>query len=433
LITSGRSGGPRSDEPGPAPPGPSPEKADAASSARAPLSARERVLAAARATRPVRVLIVTGEASGDLQGARLVEALWRVEPRFDIYAVGGEKMRAAGASIVEDSSTWGFIGFWDAIVRLPHLYRVYQRLRSAVSVTRPDLLILIDCPGFNMRLARHARSLGIRTLYYFPPSAWTRNDARARHIAARVDHVVAAFEYTEQTYRRAQQPCAYFGHPLIDVIKPGGSAEEIRARHGLPEGKRFVGLLPGSRRAEIERMGEPLLAAARLLSERTADLHFLVPVASPAVSVLVRNAVARYGDDLPVTVIEGGGTDVMTVSDLLVMTSGSASLEAVILETPMILTYRLAAFDYWLAHLVLSDFTYMGLPNLILQQPVVPELIQDQASPERIAQEAEGLLTDPERYGKMKDNLLKVKKQLGAPGVVDRVAQYIWETVSNGP
>lgn len=410
---------------------PDPAQGDATTRALNP--ARERVLAESRATRPRRILIVTGEASGDLQGARLIEALWRIEPRLEIRAVGGERMRAAGARIVEDSSMWGFIGIWDAVMRLPALWMIWQRLRRAVRRASPDLLILIDCPGFNMRLASYARNLGIQTLYYFPPSAWTKNEARARHIAQRVDHIVAAFEYTEQMYDRVQRPVAYFGHPLVDVIKPTGSAEEVRARLGLPEGKRFVGLLPGSRRPEIVRMGPVLLAAARKLAERIPDLHFLVPVASPAIGRLVRDTVARHDSDLSLTVVDGGGSDVMTVSDLLIMTSGSASLEAVIHETPMILVYKLAPFDFWLAQFVLTDFTYMGLPNLILQQPVVPELIQDDASPERILQEAEALLTDVSRYSKMKDNLLKVKKQLGAPGVVDRVAQYVWETISNGP
>lgn len=400
---------------------------------RAPDAARERFLEEARATRPRRVLVVTGEASGDLQGARLIEALWRIEPRLEIRAVGGERMRAAGAAMVEDSSTWGFIGIWDAVLRLGSLWFIWQRLRKAVRCAQPDLLILIDCPGFNMRLARYARGLGIRTLYYFPPSAWTKNEARARHIASRVDHIVAAFKYTEQMYERVDRPVAYFGHPLIDVVRPTGTPDEIRQRYGLPEGKRFVGLLPGSRHPEIMRIGPGVLASARVIAQCIPDLHFLVPVASPALAHLVGDAVRRYASGLPVTVIEGGAVDVMSLSDLLIMTSGSASLEAAILETPMILVYRMARFDYWLAHLVLSDFTYMGLPNLILGKLAVPELIQDEASPERIAREAVALLTDPGRYCEMKDNLLRVKKQLGAPGVVDRVAQYIWETISNGP
>ena len=383
--------------------------------------------------RPPRLLIVTGEASGDLQGACLVQSLWKVHRALDIAAVGGERMRAAGVRIVEDSSLWGFIGFWDAIIRLPQLYGIYRRLCRAVLQECPDILVLIDCPGFNMRLATYARSLGIPTVYYFPPSAWTRNEERVRHIAARVDHVVAAFSYTDRIFRKAGCPISYFGHPLVDVVRPRASLEEVRERLGIRANCRVIGLLPGSRRAEIMRMGPVLLEAARILTRELPDLHFLLPVASPALAGLVEHTVARHAAGLSLTVVEGGASDVMSCSELLVMTSGSASLEAVIHETPMILVYRLARPDWWLAHLVLSDFTYMGLPNLILGDRVVPELLQDDANPVRVAQEALGLLTDATRYRKMKDNLLEVKKQLGEPGVVDRVAQYIWETISNGP
>lgn len=376
--------------------------------------------------------MVTGEASGDLQGAALVEALLRLQPDLDIVAVGGDRIRATGVPVIEDSSGWGFLGIWDAIIRLPYLWVVWERLKRAVRHTRADLVIFIDCPGFNMRLASYARKLGLHTLYYFPPSAWTKNPKRVRTVGQRVHHVIATFEYTQRVFEKANQPIAYFGHPVVDTMKPSGSAEEVRAALGLPEGKRFIGLLPGSRRAEIGRIGPDIFRAAALLARRIPDLHFLVPVASPTLTELVRRTAERYGAGLPLTIIEGGSAQVMTAADLLVMTSGSASLEATMHETPMILVYRMARFDFFVAGFVLTDFTYMGLPNLMLEQMVVPELLQNDASPERIAQEAEGLLTDPERYRQMKDNLLKVKNQLGRPGVVDRVAKYIWETVSNG-
>lgn len=383
--------------------------------------------------RPARILVVTGEASGDLQGAALIEALLRIDPTIDIVAVGGDRIRATGVPVLEDSSTWGFIGIWDAIIRLPVLWLVWERLKRAVRRARPDLVIFIDCPGFNMRLAAYARKRGLHTLYYFPPSAWTKNPKRVRTVGQRVDHVVATFEYTRRMFEKAGQPIHYFGHPVIDTVKPAGTVDEVRTSLGLPAGKRCVGLLPGSRRAEIGRIGPDIFRAAAILARSIPDLHFVVPVASPAMARLVRETVGKHGADLPVTVVDGGSNAVMTVADLLIMTSGSASLEATVHETPMILVYRMARFDYFVAGFVLTDFTYMGLPNLMMEQMVVPELLQNDANPVRIAAEAEALLTDPERYQQMKDNLSRVKKQLGPLGVVDRVAKYIWETVSNGP
>lgn len=377
--------------------------------------------------------MVTGEASGDLQGAALIEALLRIDPTLDIVAVGADRIRATGVPVLEDSSTWGFVGIWDAVLRLPMLALIWLRLKRAVRATMPDLVIFIDCPGFNMRLASYARKLGLRTIYYFPPSAWTKNPKRVRTVGQRVDHVVGTFEYTQRMFEKANQPIQYFGHPVVDTVKPAGTVDEVRASLGLPAGKRFVGLLPGSRRSEICRIGPDIFRAAAILARRVPDLHFLVPVASPALARLVRETAGKHGADLPLTVVDGGSNAVMTAADLLIMTSGSASLEATVHETPMILVYRMARFDFFVAGFVLTDFTYMGLPNLMMEQMVVPELLQDDARPARIASEAEALLTDPARYQQMKDNLSRVKKQLGPPGVVSRVAKYIWETVSNGP
>ncbi len=341
-------------------------------------------------------------------------------------------MRAAGVEVLRDFTQYGVIGIWDAVLSLPQIWAVYQVLRRLIRREAPDLIILIDSPGMNLRLARYARRLGIRTVYYFPPSAWSPRQERARRIAATVDHVVAAFAFTAEVYRKADAPVAYFGHPMIDLPLPPEPPDAIRERLGVPAGRRVVGILPGSRRPEIRRLGPILLRSARLLMERVPDVHFLVPVAAPQLRAAVERQVTRHGVGLPLTVLEGRGLEVMAAADLIVMASGSASLEAALLGAPMILMYRLAAFDWWVGHLVVSDFTYMGLPNLILQKPVVPEFIQHDATPERIAGEAETLLLDAERRQNMKDDLAEVKKQLGAPGVVDRVAHYVWETAIHG-
>lgn len=380
-----------------------------------------------------KILIIAGEASGDLQGASLAQALLDVAPGLEIVGVGGARLAAAGARLVEDSTCWGFIGIWDAVLRCPMALGIYQKVWSAVTRERPDLLVLIDSPGFNLRIARYARLLGIPTVYYFPPSAWSPNPARARFIARRVDHVIAAFSFTAEVYRKAGQPVAYFGHPFLDTVKPSGAAAEIRRGLGVPAGKRLVGLMPGSRRQEIGRLAPILLGAARLLDQRIPDLHFVMPVAAPALAKLAQGRAARFGGGLPLSVVEGQSIDVMAASDLALMSSGSASLEAAVLGTPMLLVYRLATPDFWVAPLVIQNFTFMGLPNLILQRAVVPELLQHDATPERVADEAFSLLEDAGRRQEMKDNLSEVKKQLGLPGVVSRVAQYIWETAIHGP
>lgn len=385
------------------------------------------------ARRGPKVLLLAGEASGDLQGANLARSLRQIEPEMDLVAVGGPRMRSAGVRVVMDSSSWGVIGIWDALWRMPHIYSVFVRAKALVRSERPDLVVLIDCPGVNMQMARFLRREGIPTVYYFPPSAWSPRTRRARQIAETVDHVVATFSFTAETYERGGQPVAYFGHPMADLPEPSETPAEVQARLGLPEGRRFVGILPGSRPPEIRRLSPALLGAARLLNERVPGLHFLLPVAFPALQPLVRQEVARHGSDLSLTVLDGHGGDVMHASELLLMSSGSASLEAALFGTPMVLVYRLPAADFLIGQFVVEDFTYMGLPNLILQRYVVPELLQDEVTAERVAAEALPLLQDAARRREIEDNLRKVKKELGAPGVCGRVARYIWETALHGP
>lgn len=379
-----------------------------------------------------KIVVLAGEASGDLQGARLVQALWKLDPSVEVVAMGGARMREAGIRVVEDT-TWGFIGFWAAVFQLPAMWRLFCRVRRFILREKPDLLVLIDSPGFNMRVATFARQHGIPTVYYFPPSAWSPRPERARQMTDLVGGVVATFEYTAEIYRKAGLPVAYFGHPLVDTFVPAGTREEVCQRLGLAQDHRFVGLLPGSRAEEVHRLCPVMLQAASRLAGKMPGLHFLLPVARAPLADAVRRMVQRYAPSLDVTVLDGKALEVMSVSDLLIMCSGSASLEAAILGTPMILLYRLATPDWWLAHMLLKDFTFMGLPNLILQQGFIPELIQHDACPERVEQEALALLSDEARRQQMKDNLSEVKKQLGPPGVVDRVAHFIWETVSNGP
>lgn len=373
-----------------------------------------------------KLLILVGEASGDLQGGQLVRALRPLAPDLDLVAMGGPCLRESGARLVLDTTSQGFIGVWEAVCGYPTLLRLFARVKQLIAAERPDHVVFIDAPGFNMRLAPFVRALGIPSTYYFPPSAWVPDLERARQVGRRVNHVVAAFEQTACTYRKAGVPVAYFGHPLLDVtprmVRPSTLVESL----GLPPGKRYVGLFPGSRRGELDRLLGCLLETARRLAHQVPDLHFVLPVAIPRFAERIRRQVAGF-PDLALTVVDGRGTDCMAVCDLLLMSSGSASLEAAILGIPMVLTYRLSAFDWALAPFVLRDFRFMGLPNLLAGRYVVPELLQEDARPECLAREAVRLLTDPALAARMRDDLAQVKDSLGTPGVSARVARYLWE------
>lgn len=372
-----------------------------------------------------KVMIFAGEASGDLQGARLARALKKLDGNLEFYGVGGPKMKEEGIDILFDSTTFGVIGAVEGLLKLPMLIYLYHRTKRAFLDIHPDLAVFIDTPAFNMRLAHISREAGIKSVYYFPPSAWSGSVKRAREIAGVIDHVITTFEFTARTYDKGEVKHSYFGHPLIDVLDEAiGTREEMLEELNLKEGPRYVALLPGSRSQEIRMVLPLLLESARRLHEKIPCLHFLMPVAAP----VLQERIDHLTRDLsfPLTKFSGKAPKVMSVSDLVIMASGSASLEAAVMEVPIILTYRLLWIDWKIIKRFVKQ-KWCGLPNLILERDVVPELLQDDATPENICRWAEDLLLNEEKRKKMIDDLKEVKASLGTPGVTDRVARYVWE------
>jgi len=375
-----------------------------------------------------RVMMFAGEASGDLQAAMLARELKRHFPGVSLSGVGGTRMKEEGFDLIFDSTVFGVIGPWEGIRILPTLISLYEKSKNALTSTHPDLAVLIDTPAFNMRLARLARKLNIPTVYYFPPSAWSGSTKRAREIADSVTSVIAAFQFTADTYRKGDIPHFYTGHPLVDVMQkwkemPRG---EILSGLGLQEGPAYVALMPGSRTQEINHVLSLLLDAAKALHGELPGLHFLMPIASPLLKEPISQAV--QGLPIPVTLFQGRAQEVMAVSRLSIMASGSASLEASLLEVPMILTYRLNSLDYRLIRFFVK-LRWAGLPNLIMQREIVPELIQEKATVENICTYAKDLIRDGEKRQKMISDLKSLNSLLGEPGVIARIARHVMESV----
>jgi lipid-A-disaccharide synthase len=368
------------------------------------------------------IVIIAGEASGDLQGAHLARALRELYPEVEILGVGGPKMRENGVRLFYDSSTWGAIGVFEALPRVPYLLKVVADFETKILQENPALLILIDSPAINIRLAKFAKRHNIKTIYYFPPSAWYTSSRRAMQLCALTDSIIATFQYTVDSYRKANLPVQYFGHPLKDLVPTNLSAEAIRTKHELPEGKRFIGLLPGSRSQEITQLLPILLQTARNLLERYPDLFFLLPIALPTLKTMVQKLVSECG--LPLKIITGNAHEVMKMSSLLLMASGSASLEAALIGTPMITLYKLSKGDWFLAKLIVRT-KYIALPNLIAQKPLVPELLQDEVTPEKITEQACKILDSPELQAQMITAFKEIREGIGEPGVIQRVAQYV--------
>jgi len=371
---------------------------------------------------PKKVLMVAGEASGDLHGAHLVEAVHAIDPEVRFFGVGGQGLKRRGVELLYSSDSLAVVGITEVLFRLKPILKALRGLKKALEQRRPDLVILIDFPDFNLRLARMASQKGIPVLYYISPQVWAWRKGRIRQIARWVKKMIVLFPFEAPLYRAAGVDVAWVGHPLLDIVKPSLPADEAMRRFGLDPARRTIGLLPGSRSHEIERLLPILLDSARLLQREMPDLQFIIPMA-PGIS---KADLSPWLEKVPVdvTLVEGQGYDVMNVSELLISASGTATLEGTILKKPMIIVYRVSPLSYLIAK-TLVKVKYIGLVNLVAGSEVAPELIQGNANPERIAGEALKILRNPDLQGKMTEAMAEVCRSLGEPGAAQRAARIV--------
>ena len=365
----------------------------------------------------VRILLVAGEASGDLRGAELIRELRGILPDVEILGVGGEKLRAAGMQVLVPASELSIMGVTEIVGGLPAVLRAFRRLRAVISgrapdVPQPDLVVLIDFPDFNLRLAVAARRAGVPVLYYVSPQVWAWRRYRINTLARWVDHVAVVFPFEEEIYR-GRAAATFVGHPALETVRATRSPEEARAALGFTTGRPVVTLLPGSRRSEVRALLPILRDALRLLG-RPVDA--VVALADES----LRPDVAEIAPDLPA--LFGATYDLVSAADLVLVASGSASLETALLGRPMVIVYRVSALTYALARLLVS-VPFIGMPNLILGKRAVPELLQGEVTPERVAAEARAILDDPENAARIRADLAAVRSRLGEPGAARRAAE----------
>jgi lipid-A-disaccharide synthase len=371
---------------------------------------------------PARILIVAGEASGDLHGARLVEALKRGRPDLVVDGMGGAQMRKAGVNLLADAGATAVVGLTELWEKRRILREALQRLRGHLRTVRPALLVCIDFPDFNLLLARAAHRLGIPVCYFVSPQVWAWRRGRIRTIRRVVKKILVLFPFEETLYRSAGVDVTFVGHPLLDVLADVPPRVSCRAALGIPEHAQVLGLLPGSRQAEVRRHLPLLLQAASLVAASRPDLRLLLGLAPTLDRQGVEAAVAASG--LQVTVLPGRTYEVMRAADLLLAVSGTVTLEAAILGTPMIITYRVGSLTWFLARLLVR-VRYAGLPNLVMNDAIVPELIQPDATPARLAAVAEEILGSPARQAQMRAALAEVRARLGVPGAAERAAREV--------
>jgi lipid-A-disaccharide synthase len=369
----------------------------------------------------MRILIVTGEASGDLHGAHLAKAIMALDPTTELVGIGGPSMRAAGVNLVPGVPQLDVMG----LIGLSAIRAMLQRVRAIRRVLKAeawDLVVLIDNPGLNFHFARVAKAAGRRVLYYIAPQLWAWRPGRMKWIQRRVDHVVVILPFEPELYHRAGVRCTFVGHPLLDMVAAHYDRAKLRREFGLSESARVVGLLPGSRVSEVEMLLPVLLKAAAQLVLAEPGTQFILAQASSIDDNLIQTLLRD--SPVPVRVVHDRASEVMALSDVLLIASGTATLQAAVVGTPMVLLYKTSPLTYRLARWLIT-VKWIGLVNLVGGRLIVPELVQEDATDERLCREVLHLLRDPSAYNDMKEGLRQVRQSLGEPGASSRAAQVV--------
>ena len=374
-----------------------------------------------------RIMIVAGEASGDMHGANVVKEALRLDKGLSFFGIGGVRMREAGVETVVDSAGMAVVGLVEVVAHFDVIYRAYSTLKSIIATDPPDLVILIDYPDFNLRIARLAKRAGIKVLYYISPQVWAWRVGRVKKIARLVDRMAVVFPFEVPFYEKEKVPVTFVGHPLVDVVQSAHTRDGALTAFGLDPEKKTIGLFPGSRKGEIKHLLPVIIESAKLLRERFPDVQFLLPL---AVS-LQKSDIAPHLEkaNLPVKVIQGQGYEVMRACDAIITVSGTVTLEIALIGTPLVIIYRVSPFTYSIGrHLVRVD--HIGLCNIVAGKRIVRELVQHDCEPETIAGETERMLTDAGYSAAMKHELEMVKEKLGEGGCSGRVARIIVEMLA---
>ena len=373
-----------------------------------------------------KIFIVAGEASGDLHGADLTRALLTLDPEVTILGMGGGQMRRAGVKILVDAGELAAVGITEALSRFVALTRTFQQLRRALASEHPGLLILIDFPDFNFWLARASRRIGIPVLYYIGPQVWAWRKGRIRTLKRLVEKMLIIFPFEEALYREAGVPVTFVGHPMLDRLRDVPTRDEARRQMGCDASDLIVGLLPGSREGEVRHHLPVLIEAVAQIAQAKPEAQFLLAVAESLPPRLTESLL--QGSDTRIRTLRGQTYQVMRAADLLIIASGTATLEAGLLGTPMIIIYRVSRLSWWAGRL-LVDVPSIGMVNLVAGKRVVPELLQRDMTPERVAKTAVELLHSPTALGAIREDLQGIRGRLGEEGASQRAAQEVLKTL----
>lgn len=381
---------------------------------------------------PCRIFISTGEVSGDLQGALLVKALRRqadlLNLDLEILALGGAQMASAGATLLADTSAIGSIGLFETLPYIASTLAIQQQVKRHLKQHPPDLVVMIDYFGPNLSIGRFVRRhlSGVPTVYYIAPQewVWSVSQRNTRRILEITDRLLAIFPAEAIYYQERGGNVTWVGHPLVDRLQSAPSRLMARTALGITSDQLAVALIPASRQQEIKYILPVMLAAAQQIQAQLPHVHFWIPLSLERYRTSLEQAIQQFG--LQATLVTGQSQTVIAAADLVIAKSGTVNLETALLDVPQVVMYRLNPVTAWVAeHLLKFSAPFVSPPNLVLMQPIVPEFLQYQATPEAIAQTALDLLQQPEKQQQMRLGYRQMRQKLGEPGVCDRAAEAI--------
>lgn len=376
-----------------------------------------------------RILISAGEASGDLYAGAVTRGIKQLNPEAEVFGMGGDCLREAGGEVLFDIKDHSLMGFVEVLKKLPDVWKLRNAFIDLMEKRKPDVLLTIDYPGFNMRLAKLAKERGINVVYFIAPQVWAWRPGRAADVAKVTDKIACIFPFECDFYKSYGADIEFIGHPLVDTVKPSLSRKEAEELAGKRTGHPLILLMPGSREMEIQRLLPVMLDAAKILKQKQPELDFAIPRAATIAKKILEDSVRQAG--LNIRLIEGHNYDVMSVADLAIVTSGTVTLEAAMCGLGCEILYKSSPISFWIAKRVVK-IPNIGLPNIVAGRQIEPELLQDDCTPDKIASTALELL-EPERFAQLQRDLLEVKEKLGEPGAVKRVAELVLRMAGQNP
>ncbi len=402
------------------------------------------------------LFIVAGEASGDMHAADLVEEIKKINPLISFSGLGGQAMKKSGVNLYEDLTKLALVGFGELVKHYGEIKKIFDLILQKATIHKPDAVILVDYPGFNLRLAKKLKSLKIPVIYYISPQVWAWKKNRVFQIKKYVDKMLVLFDFEKDFYAKYGIDVAFVGHPLIDQVKPTISKENILSSQNLHDYKLTIGLLPGSRNNEVNKLLPIMLKASQILLDKYPSIQFLIIQAPTIEKSLIadyltkflinyeesfdqkRNptikkqgkASARIKTFFPIGIIENDNYNGINACDLCIVASGTATLETAILQKPMVVTYKTSLFTWLLAKMFVK-IANIGLVNVVARKRIVPECVQFDANPKQIAKEMIGIFTDEIRIADIKSDLYRVKESLSSGGASLRAAEEVLKVVES--